>query len=261
MMLLNTTITDLYSRFVNKQKIQFNIRWCSWFLMSILIAYFVVNQQCDFQILMPRLNDIDALSSHWYCISWVVYGVNELYVFSFYQILQKCCHFLEKKKLQVVFKRSLSEAAERFKKRLFIMIIVIILNVLIMSLYESQLACMSISESQSVSENVEDKKVLLHDRNRRYCREDSQKLHTNEKLHARERLRSESHFRLVINGKQRNLAEGFFWNAWKYSQALTKVPWHLVNENTIVFIKLTYQVANSTINYLFFSLLFVLDLF
>ena len=65
--------------------------------MSILIAYFVINQQCDFQILMPRLNDIDALSSHWYCISWVVYGVNELYVFSFHQILQKCCHFPEKK--------------------------------------------------------------------------------------------------------------------------------------------------------------------
>ena len=90
---------------------------------------------------------------------------------------------------------------------MIIMIIVIILNVLIMSLYESQLACMSISESQSVSENVEDKKVLLHDRNRRYCREDSQKLHTNEKLHARERLRSESHFRLVFFFFEKKIVE------------------------------------------------------
>ena len=119
--------------------------------MSILIAYFVVNQQCDFQILMPRLNDIDALSSHWYCISWVVYGVNELYVFSFYQILQKCCHFLEKKKLQVVFKRSLSEAAERFKKRLFMIIKVIILNILLMSLNESLWVSMSLYESKWVN--------------------------------------------------------------------------------------------------------------
>ena len=51
--------------------------------------------------------------------------------------------------------------------------------------------------SQRVSENGENRKMLLHDRNWRYCREHSQKLHTNEKLHARERLRSESHFRLV----------------------------------------------------------------
>ena len=52
--------------------------------------------------------------------------------------------------------------------------------------------------SQRVSENGENRKMLLHDRNWRYCREHSQKLHTNEKLHARERLWSESHFRLVI---------------------------------------------------------------
>ena len=51
--------------------------------------------------------------------------------------------------------------------------------------------------SQRVSENGENRKMLLHDRNWRYCREHSQKLHTNEKLHARERLWSESHFRLV----------------------------------------------------------------
>ena len=41
------------------------------------------------------------------------------------------------------------------------------------------------NESQSMSENGENRKILLHDRNRRYCREHSQKLHTNEKLHAR----------------------------------------------------------------------------
>ena len=51
--------------------------------------------------------------------------------------------------------------------------------------------------SQRVSENDDNMKMLLHDRNWRYCREHSQKLHTNEKLHARERSRSESHFRLV----------------------------------------------------------------
>ena len=56
---------------------------------------------------------------------------------------------------------------------------------------------MSLSESQSVSENGENRKILQHDRNRRYCHEHSQKLHTNEKLHASERLWSESHFRLV----------------------------------------------------------------
>ena len=46
-------------------------------------------------------------------------------------------------------------------------------------------------------ENSENRKILQHDRNRRYCREHSQKFHTNEKLHASERLWSESHFRLV----------------------------------------------------------------
>ena len=45
---------------------------------------------------------------------------------------------------------------------------------------------MSLSESQSVSENGEKRKILLHDRNRRYCQEHSQKLHTNEKLHAKD---------------------------------------------------------------------------
>ena len=64
---------------------------------------------------------------------------------------------------------------------------------------------MSLSESQSVSENGENRKILLYDRIQRYCREHSQKFHTNEKLHASERLWSESHFRLVffrrVNGK------------------------------------------------------------
>ena len=60
--------------------------------------------------------------------------------------------------------------------------------------------------SQRVSENGENRKMLLHDRNWRYCREHSQKLHTNEKLHARERLWSESHFRLVqFAGKIKNM--------------------------------------------------------
>ena len=44
---------------------------------------------------------------------------------------------------------------------------------------------MSHSESQSMSENGENRIILLHDRSRRYCREHSQKLHTNEKLHAK----------------------------------------------------------------------------
>ena len=57
---------------------------------------------------------------------------------------------------------------------------------------------MSLNESQIMSENGENRKILLHDRNQRYCREHSQKLHTNEKLHASERLWSESHFRLVF---------------------------------------------------------------
>ena len=57
---------------------------------------------------------------------------------------------------------------------------------------------MSVSESQSISENGENRKILLDDRNRRYCHEHNKKLHTNEKLHARERLWSESHFRLVF---------------------------------------------------------------
>ena len=45
---------------------------------------------------------------------------------------------------------------------------------------------MSLSESQIVSENGENRKILLlHDRNQRYCHEHSQKLHTNEKSHAK----------------------------------------------------------------------------
>ena len=39
---------------------------------------------------------------------------------------------------------------------------------------------MSLSESQSVSENGENRKIPQHDRNLRYCREHSHKLHTNE---------------------------------------------------------------------------------
>ena len=115
-----------------------------------------------------------------------------------------------------LFKRSLSE--RRFKKWLFslislILIIlakrVIFLNILLMRIHESQWAWMSLNKSewvwmslsgpQSVSENGEHRKILQHDRNRRYCREHSQKLHTNEKLHASLRLWSESHFRLVLN--------------------------------------------------------------
>ena len=52
-------------------------------------------------------------------------------------------------------------------------------------LNESQWVWMSLSESQSMSENGMNRIILLHDRNQRYCREHSQKLHTNEKLHAK----------------------------------------------------------------------------
>ena len=44
---------------------------------------------------------------------------------------------------------------------------------------------MSLNESQSMSENGENRLILLHDRNQRYCREHIQKSHTNEKLHAK----------------------------------------------------------------------------
>ena len=54
-----------------------------------------------------------------------------------------------------------------------------------MNLIEPEWVSMSLSESQSVLENGENRKILLHDRNWRYCREHSQKLHTNEKLHAK----------------------------------------------------------------------------
>ena len=75
---------------------------------------------------------------------------------------------------------------------------------------------MSLSESQIVSENGENKKILLlDDRNQRYCHEHSQKLHTNEKLHAKGAL-------MVWKPFQTG-SWNFSWNHMKYIFALQKV--------------------------------------
>ena len=70
-----------------------------------------------------------------------------------------------------------------------------------MSLNEPEWVWMSPSESESVSENGENRKILLHDRNQRYCHEHSQKLHTNEYLHAKGALMVWKPFQTGLSNK------------------------------------------------------------